>query len=213
MKVVIDNQEFEVIIVRKKTNKNTYLRVNENLNIYVTTNYYTKDKEILKLINDNQKAIIRMKDRQKRKKEQEETFTYLGKSYDIVYLNTKDVILSESRLLINKDYDINKWLLKQAKVIFQEELDKIYNIFPTNIPYPSLTIRSMKTRWGVCNVRTKRVTLNLELIKKDIKYLDYVIAHELSHLVYPNHSNSFWKLVEKVIPNYKLLRKEMRNYE
>ena len=213
MKVVIDEQEFEVIIVRKKTNKNTYLRVNDDLNIYVTTNYYTKDKEILKLIEDNKKAIIRMRERQERRKEQEETFTYLGRKYDIVYLNTKDVILGESRLLINKDYDINKWLLKRAKVIFQEELDKIYNIFPTSIPYPSLTIRSMKTRWGVCNVRTKRVTLNLELIKKDIKYLDYVIAHELSHLVYPNHSKSFWTLVEKVIPNYKLLRKEMRNYE
>ena len=213
MKVVIDNYEFEVIIVRKKTNKNTYLRVNDDLNIYVTTNYYTKDKEILKLIEDNKKAIIRMYERQSRRKEQEETFTYLGKKYDIVYLNTKETILGESRLLINKDYDINKWLLKQAKVIFQEELDKIYNIFPTSIPYPSLTIRSMKTRWGVCNVRTKRVTLNLELIKKDIKYLDYVIAHELSHLVYPDHSKSFWNLVEKVIPNYKLLRKEMRNYE
>ena len=213
MKVVIDNQEFEVIIVRKKTNKNTYLRVNDDLNIYVTTNYYTKDKEILKLIEDNKKAIIRMRERQSRRKEQEETFTYLGRKYDIVYLNTKEAILGESRLLIDKDYDINKWLLKQAKVIFQEELDKIYNIFPTSIPYPSLTIRSMKTRWGVCNVRTKRVTLNLELIKKDIKYLDYVIAHELSHLVYPDHSKSFWNLVEKVIPNYKLLRKEMRNYE
>ena len=71
----------------------------------------------------------------------------------------------------------------------------------------------MKTRWGVCNVKTKRVTLNLELIKKDIKYLDYVIAHELSHLVYPNHSKNFWALVERVIPNYKILRKEMRSYE
>ena len=71
----------------------------------------------------------------------------------------------------------------------------------------------MKTRWGVCNTRTKRVTLNLELIKKDIKYLDYVVAHELSHLVYPNHSKDFWALVELVIPNYKELRKEMREYE
>ena len=213
MKIVVNDQEFEVIIVRKKANKNTYLRVNEDLNIYVTTNYYTKDKEILKLIKDNEKAIMRMYERQRKKKQSEESFTYLGKKYDIVYLNTKDIILGDTRILIDKDYDLNKWLLKQAKVVFKEELDKIYNIFPTTIPYPSLTIRFMKTRWGVCNVRTKRVTLNLELIKKDIKYLDYVIAHELSHLVYPNHSKSFWLLVEKVIPDYKLLRKEMRNYE
>ena len=60
----------------------------------------------------------------------------------------------------------------------------------------SLTIRKMKTRWGVCNYKTKRVTLNFNLIKKDIKYLDYVIVHELSHLLYPNHSKNFWKYVK-----------------
>ena len=213
MKVVIDDIEFEVLIVRKKSNKNTYLRVNEDLNIYVTTNYFTRDKDILKLINDNQKSIIRMYKQRVARKESEETFSYLGKKYDIVYLNSKEAILGENKLLISKDYDINKWLLKRASVVFKIELDKIYNIFPVKIPYPSLTIRSMKTRWGVCNVKTKRVTLNLELIKKDIKYLDYVIAHELSHLVYPNHSKNFWALVERVIPNYKILRKEMRSYE
>ena len=213
MKVVIDDINFDVIIVKKKTNKNTYVRVNEDLNIYITTNYFTRDKDILKLINDNQSLIIKMYNKQVQRKKSEEIFSYLGKKYDIVYLNSKEVILGENKLLISRDYDINKWLLKQANIVFKEELDKVYNIFPVNIPYPTLTIRSMKTRWGVCNVRTKRVTLNLELIKKDIKYLDYVIAHELSHLVYPNHSKDFWALVERVIPNYKLLRKEMRNYE
>ena len=213
MKVVIDDINFDVIIVKKKTNKKNYLRVNEDLNIYITTNYFTRDKDILKLINDNQSLIIKMYNKQVQRKKSEEIFSYLGKKYDIVYLNSKEVILGENKLLISRDYDINKWLLKQANIVFKEELDKVYNIFPVNIPYPTLTIRSMKTRWGVCNVRTKRVTLNLELIKKDIKYLDYVIAHELSHLVYPNHSKDFWALVERVIPNYKLLRKEMRNYE
>ena len=67
----------------------------------------------------------------------------------------------------------------------------------------------MKTRWGVCNVKTKRVTLNLELIKRDIKYLDYVIIHELSHLLYPNHSKDFWKCVSDNMKDYKVVRKEL----
>ncbi len=213
MKVVIDEKEFLVIIVKKRNNKNTYLRVNEDLNIYITTNYFTKEKDILKLIHDNHEAIIRMYNERLKKIKASQVFTYLGKKYDIVYLNSKEVILGEDKIFINHDYDINKWLLKRANIIFKEELDKVYNIFPERIPYPSLTIRSMKTRWGVCNVKTKRVTLNLELIKKDIKYLDYVIAHELSHLVYPNHSKDFWALVGRVIPDYKILRKEMRSYE
>ena len=98
-------------------------------------------------------------------------------------------------------------------MIFKEELDKMYNIFPVSIPYPSLTIRLMKTRHGVCNVKTHRVTLNLNLIKRDIKYLDYVIVHELSHLVYANHSKDFWNLVSIINPDYKKLRKELNSYE
>ena len=86
----------------------------------------------------------------------------------------------------------------------------MYQKFIYKIPYPSLTIGKMKTRWGVCNVKTKRVTLNLELIKKDKIYLDYVIVHELSHLLYANHSKEFWKCVEDNFKDYKKIRKEMK---
>ena len=213
MKTIINNQEREVIITRKRSNKNTYLRVKEDLNIYITTNYYTSLKEIEKIIKNNINSIEKMSKRQEKKQEKEEKFYYLGKEYDIVYLNCKGIILGADKVLIERGFNVDKWFLNEAKKVFKEELEKIYNIFPLEIPYPLLTIRKMKTRWGVCNVRVKRVTLNLELIKKDIKYLDYVIAHELSHLIHPNHSKEFWSLVEKVIPNYKLLRKEMREYE
>ena len=166
-----------------------------------------------KIINENKPSIEKMILRQERKKINEENFLYLGRKYDIVYLNDSNLILGNDKVLMPKDFDLDKWYLKEAKKVFTEELDKIYNIFPKKITYPSLTIRKMKSRWGVCNVKTKRVTLNLELIRKDIKYLDYVIAHELSHLIHPNHSKDFWNLVAEVIPNYKTLRKEMKNYE
>ena len=65
----------------------------------------------------------------------------------------------------------------------------------------------MKSRWGVCNTKTHVITLNLELITKDIHCLDYVIMHELSHLVEPNHSKRFWSVVEENCRNYKYYRK------
>ena len=68
----------------------------------------------------------------------------------------------------------------------------------------------MKTRWGVCNKKLQKVTLNYNLIYMDTKYLDYVIVHELSHLVYFNHSADFWALVGKYCKNYKQIRKEMK---
>lgn len=213
MKVIINEEEMEVIITRKRSNKNTYLRVKSDKKIYVTTNYFTTDKYILKLINDNKEFIIKSINRIKKQQKYEDKFYYLGNKYDIVYSNIDDIIIGEDKIFINKKMDLNKWLKRESNDIFKEELDKIYKVFPNDIPYPSLTIRNMKTRWGVCNTKTKRVTLNFSLIKRDIKYLDYVIVHELSHLVYPNHSKEFWNLVSILVPDYKKLRKELNSYE
>ena len=212
MKVEIDKHILEVFITKKRQ-KNTYIRVKEDLNIYVTTNYFTTKDDILKLIENNKTSISRMITRQEKKQQKEKEFTYLGKKYNLVLINSKEITLGLETILYNNSETLHKWLVKQANSIFLEELNKMYNIFPVNIPYPSLTIRKMKTRWGVCNTKTKRVTLNLELIKKDLKYLDYVIVHELAHLVYPNHQHEFWSLVGQVIHNYKSLRKELNNYE
>ena len=212
MKVIVDEIEREVFITRKN-NKNSYLKVGEDLNIYITTNYLTSDKYILDLINNNTKYITKMTNLFKKKQELNKKFCYLGKEYDIIYYNETDILLGNEKVFLKKDFDLDKWYLKQAKEIFKEELDKIYKQFPINIPNPTLTIRKMKTKWGVCNVKTNRVTLNLELIKKDIKYLDYVIVHELYHLIYPNHSKDFWNLVSVLTPNYKELRKELNSYE
>ena len=69
----------------------------------------------------------------------------------------------------------------------------------------------MTTRWGVCNTKTHQITLNLELMHYNIECLNYVIVHELSHLIEGNHSRVFWSIVEKYYPNYKSIRKKMRD--
>ena len=89
-------------------------------------------------------------------------------------------------------------------------LDKNYNKFTRKIPKPSLRIRRMTTRWGVCNTKTHVITLNLKLIERDPKYLDYVIMHELSHLIHGAHDSRFWSLVEENYPGCKKVAKEMK---
>lgn len=211
MKVEINNQLIDVFVIKKRQ-KNTYLRVKED-GIYITTNYLTTNKYILNLLRENENKIIKMQEHLKKKQEYNQDFFYLGKKYNIVKSNLEDIVVGDSTILVRDELILNKWLVKQARIIFKENLDEIYKIFPVEIPYPSLTIRKMKTRWGVCNTRIKKITLNLELIKKDKKYLDYVIVHELSHLVYPNHGSDFWHLVSILVPNYKVLRKELNSYE
>ena len=212
MYLVIDDIRYNVVIDKKRSTKNTYIRVKDDLTIYVTTNIFTRDKDIAKLLDENYDSICRMIKKQKVKNTNNENFNYLGKNYEIIYVDYCDISFGEERVFLNKNLDIDKWYKKQAKTLFLEHLDMIYNNFSRSIPYPDLKIRKMTTRWGVCNTKLKTVTLNLELIKRDTKYLDYVIAHELSHLIYPNHSRDFWDLVGENCPNYKTIRREMKNF-
>ncbi|MBO5375422.1 MAG: M48 family metallopeptidase [Bacilli bacterium] len=210
MKIEIDDEIYEVDITRKLGNKNTYLRVKEDLKIYVTTNTFVSNKEIERTIMNNKDSVLKMIEKVSKKNKKKEEFYYLGKKYDIIYTSNEGIVLGQEKVFINREADIDKWYKKEATRIFKERLDCCYNNFSRKIPYPTLTIRKMTTRWGVCNTKDIRVTLNLELMKKPLYCLDYVIMHELSHLIHPNHSSAFWSVVEENCKQYKEIRKIMK---
>ena len=138
-----------------------------------------------------------------------EMFYYLGQPYEVIYMPTK-LEFSCNRLFVKDAETLQKWLKKETKQIFEEHLNIWYDRFEENIPFPKLKIRKMKTRWGVCNRRDNSVTLNSELIKYETDKLDYVIIHELSHFIHFNHSKEFWNLVSKYCPEYKEMRKALK---
>lgn len=212
MKFEYNGDSYPVEIIKKVQNKNTYIRVKPDLTLYVTTNVLSSTKSIEKLIKENRKAIEKMYEKQLTKKENNTGFYYLGKRYNIVYTNGKEITFGKTKAFVGKDIDIDNWYKKEAKRIFKQHLDICYKSFTKKIPYPSLRIRKMTSRWGVCNYKDIVVTLNLELIKRDLECLDYVIYHELSHLIHHNHSDKFWLLVEENYPNYKIVRRKMKNY-
>ena len=212
MKLNVDGKYYDIVVEKKNSNRNTYIRVKSDMTILVTAGRFVTNKAIEELIENNYDKIVKMINSQEKKKENNEGFYYLGKRYDIIYVEYCDISFGNEKVFLNKKFDVDKWYKTQAKRIFLEHLDKIYERFSKKIPYPELRIRKMTSRWGVCNTRTKTVTLNLELIKRDTKYLDYVIVHELSHLIHGNHSASFWSLVEENMPEYKIYRKEMKEF-
>ncbi len=207
---IYDNKEYEVNVI-KKHNKNTYVRIRDG-KIIVTTSYFATKKSILRLLEENKNSIGRMLDRYNKKVENSKNFYFLGELYQVIVENVKNVTIDGVNRVISCSSmdEIDKYLRKIAKDIFSCHLEKIYGLFEENIPYPSLRIRKMKSRWGVCNTKSHIVTLNLELMHYRVECLDYVIVHELSHLLVPNHSNRFWKVVSKYCSNYKELRKELR---
>jgi len=208
MKYVIDNQEYNVEIIRKN-NKNTYIRVKQDLTIYVTTNYFVTKKQIEHLLDQNIEYLKKMINKSLINQEKQNKFYYLGNEYQIIYMNTDTEIYQDK--IFTKDEDtLNKWLKKQIKNLYKEKVEDLYNKFEENIPYPKIKFRKMKTRWGVCNKRNLSITLNTELIKYNIECLEYVIVHELTHFIHFNHSKNFWNVVEKYYPNYKQVRKKLK---
>jgi len=79
-----------------------------------------------------------------------------------------------------------------------------------NFKYNRISIRHQKTRWGSCSSEGN-LNFNCKLLCLSNELREYVVAHELCHLAEMNHSKKFWKLVEKTIPDYKELRKELKN--
>ena len=198
MKIEIDDQEYVIEII-KKNNRNTYVRVKDG-KIIVTTNYLTSKNSIIKLINDNKDS---------KKQDKNENFYYFGKKYDVIY-GFNDMDITDDKIYVYDKKSLDKYINKNIIDIFSKRINYWYNIFEENIPVPNLKIRKMTSRWGVCNIKNHNVTLNYHLCKYDICCLDYVIVHELSHFIHPNHSREFWNLVGKYYPKYKECRKMLK---
>jgi len=211
MKYKINGQEYEVII-EKKNNKNTYIRVKEDMKIYVTTNYFISKSYIKNLLDNNKDYLEKMIIKRKLEQEKEDSFYYLGNKYDIIFVSSfKDVEIDNNRIYAKDVKQLEKWYQKQMIDLFQNRLEVNYKKFEEKIPYPNLKIRNMKTRWGVCNRKSQTITLNSNLMKYSVEKIDYVIIHELSHFVHFDHSSNFWNLVCKYQKDYKKIRKDLRD--
>lgn len=72
-----------------------------------------------------------------------------------------------------------------------------------------LRIKKMKTRWGTCNREAKRIWLNLELVKKPVSCLEYILVHEMAHFLRRHHDDEFRDLMDKLMPQWRRHRKEL----
>ena len=72
-------------------------------------------------------------------------------------------------------------------------------------------VKKMKTRWGTCNVEARRIWLNLELAKKPVSCLEYIVAHEMVHLIERTHNDRFVSILEKHLPHWRLRRQELNS--
>ncbi|MGB4100756.1 MAG: SprT family zinc-dependent metalloprotease [Alphaproteobacteria bacterium] len=106
--------------------------------------------------------------------------------------------------------EIMLWLKKRALVKLQRRLD----LWATrlNVRYRRMAISNPQRRWGSCSARDI-IRLNWRLIMTPLPLLDYVVAHELCHIVHKNHGGEFWCLLASVMPDYRDRRRQLRKIE
>jgi len=211
MKFLMEDSNIWVYVLYKN-NKNMYLRIKED-GVYITVPKRMKMKKIYAFLEENREKILQVYGNMLKKKQAKDgKLLYLGKMYDICFIKENRILFGNEQVFLGRDFLVSEWFFEQAKRLFLERLDFCYHLFEEEIPYPKLKLRWMKSKWGVCNIKKQTITMNTDLIHYDLKYLDYVLIHELCHFLEANHSKNFWNIVSKYVPDYKQYRKDMKEF-
>jgi predicted metal-dependent hydrolase len=106
---------------------------------------------------------------------------------------------------------LDRWYRRQLK----EAASRMVPLWAARIGVSVQRIyyRKMKSHWGSCNYTKKTIRLNTELAKRQPQCLEYVILHELVHILEPSHNRNFYRLMDKYLPGWKLIRKQMNRGE
>ncbi|TVL63807.1 metal-dependent hydrolase [Brachyspira hyodysenteriae] len=221
----------EIIIEYKKI-KNIYIRVKPDLNIYVTAPKRITKKYIYELIEQRKEWIEERKEAIKKKNSFDiskkelvsgNEIYYLGKRYILEILKSqKEYIIIEDKTIymyINikdkeeyKNIDTRKkhilldnWYKKEALNLFYSLIKKYTAIM--NLEINTFTVKKLKSKWGSCDTIKKHLTFNLELMKYPISAIEYIVVHELAHLLQANHSKKFYNIVSLYMPEWKKEKK------
>lgn len=225
MIIKIDDIE---VTVRKKPIKNMHLYVQPpNGQVEISVPDYVNNDAIKLFIRSNLGWVKRKKkefENQPRQTERQyisgETMYVLGCQYflDVIENDTKKQSLTlEGRkaiLLVKKDATIRtkeKIVQEWYRTILRKEIERVLPKWEkiTNLKCTSWQIKKMNTKWGSCNPKTKKLWFNLQLAKKTLPCLDYIILHELIHLIEPHHNKKFIALMDLYMPTWQEIRDDL----
>lgn len=129
-----------------------------------------------------------------------------GKSF---LLDGENAVLTvrEDSTAEKREEFVNERLRDLLKAEIEKYLPKWENI--TGLHPSGWQVKNMKTRWGTCNTRTGKIWLSLQLAKKSEIYLEYVILHELAHLKFKNHGRDFKALLDRYMPDWRTIKKQL----
>jgi len=216
------------INIERKKIKHLYIRVYPDLSVHVKAPQRALKYIVNKQIAERGDWIIKQIEKYKSQPQKAlpkqyihgEQHLYLGQLYNlhISYAARTKVSIKDNNIIIQtKNYTYStaikkalyNWYRKQADIIFNERTDICFAHFCNyhkNFVRPFVAIRNMKSRWGSMSVPKNGIRcmcLNLQLIQNNIEQLDYVIMHELAHMIEHNHSKAYYAILNKLMPDWK----------
>ena len=123
-----------------------------------------------------------------------------GKTYLDLYVRNNTSLEYKNRIL-------NEWYRKELKNIIPELIRHWENKIGVKVYFWG--VKQMKTKWGSCSIEKKRIWLNLELAKKPGHCLEYILVHEMIHLLERHHNDKFKSYMESFLPNWKQFKEEL----
>ncbi|OFX75327.1 MAG: metal-dependent hydrolase [Bacteroidetes bacterium GWE2_29_8] len=170
-----------------------------------------------------QQRKYKKQDRQsQREYKQRESHYFLGKRYLIrifehnatpqIIIKNKtyiDLCIRPGTTVEQRHIIMNEWYRKKLKEMIPELINKWQKIIGVEVN--DWGVKLMKTKWGTCNIQSKRIWINLELAKKPLYCIEYIIVHELIHLKERLHNENYFAYINKFMPQWKLYQEELNN--
>jgi len=148
-----------------------------------------------------------------------ESHYFLGKRYQLKVIeldapplvkvkhNTIELYVRPNSDIRKRQVIMDEWYRQQLKQLAPPVIEKWEKTMGVSIN--EFAIKKMRTRWGTCNREAKRIWLNLELAKKPFHCIEYIIVHELAHMLERTHNEKFIAIMGNLLPEWKHLKNEL----
>ncbi len=226
----IGNEEHSCLIIRTSRKRSIGIEVSPYRGIVVHAPYKLNSQRIVELLNGSARWI------EKRLKQLGEApfafrtfktggrFLFQGEWLDLQILPAEISKISVQRqenflvVLVPQETDLKtmdevikdalaKWYRTRARKIITARIE---HYGPTvGVPVPPIRINNARRRWGSCGVKG-RLNFPWRLVMAPLSLIDYVVVHELCHLLKRDHSSAFWRLVAAILPDYRQRRRQLR---
>lgn len=226
--MIID--DFTVEVIRKDI-KNMHLSVYPPHGRVRIAAPLTTDDETIRLfiisklswIKKAQRKFLTQERQTRREFLERESHYFFGHRYllKVIRINAPAKVIIRNKtyidLYVRPDTDkiqcqkiLNEWYRKELKKLIPSLIGKWESIIDVKVS--RWGVKQMKTKWGSCNTLDKRIWINLELAKKPVQCLEYIIVHEMLHLLERHHNDRFQALLEKFLPRWKHYKDELNRF-